>query len=313
MRSIKPLMMFALLVLMVPLTAFGQDNNSQTLETEDGWNLEISYYNKALQQNTSGIGVTTPVVVLLPGDKGNRFNWEGSGGFAQLLYQQGYAVVTVDVRKYGKSTPPAGAKKVLKKLVARDYGDIVQFDLEAVKQFLFDEHQKKRLNMAKMAIIAPESMAPIATAYAVRDWKKIPYKDAATIEHRTPRGQDVKALVLISPTMNLGGFPGNRAIQEIKNPKIEVAICLCTGGNDAQGLKQANKMYRLLTGREKADSDTPTMYYNETFPGLGQRGTELLKRNNSVMESTIILFLNEHLGQLNVEWRDRRTRYEQNR
>ena len=31
------------------------------------------------------------------------------------------------------------------------------------------------------------------------DWQKEPYDDAAVIEQQTPRGQDVKALILLSP------------------------------------------------------------------------------------------------------------------
>lgn len=308
MNFLKVLLVFNAVLLIFPVSGFSQNSQTESLLTEDGWKIEISYYNKNADDGNKG--EKTPVVILLPGDKGNRLNWEGSSGFANDLYRQGYAVVTVDPRKFGKSTPPVNSRKTVKKLVARDYANIVQYDLEAVKGFLFEQHQQKKINMAKLAIIAPESMAPIATAYAVRDWKKPPHKDAAVFEHRTPRGQDVKALVLISPTMNLGGFPGNRAINEIKQPAFEVAVGLYAGKNDSAGVKQVDKMYRLLTGNIKPDETRVSLYTKEIFPSLGQRGTELLKRNNGIMENKISEFLRTQMGQLKIEWRDRRTRYE---
>ena len=41
-------------------------------------------------------------------------------------------------------------------LRAGDYVNMVRFDLEAVKAFIFEEHQKEQLNMAKTAIAAAD-------------------------------------------------------------------------------------------------------------------------------------------------------------
>src|SRR5690606_1715727 len=104
----------------------------------------------------------------------------------------GLAVVTVDMRKHGESkTSPAGRTETVMR--HEDYQHMWQGDLEAVKQFLMEEHKQRKLNVNKLAIIAAGEMAPIAARFTVFDWSKPPYDDAPIPRERTPRGQDVRA------------------------------------------------------------------------------------------------------------------------
>ena len=74
-------------------------NESRTLTTADGWDIHITYY--------EGRGKESPVAILIPGVEGNdksmtRKVWDG---VATTLQKDGYAVVSVDLRKHGDSVP----------------------------------------------------------------------------------------------------------------------------------------------------------------------------------------------------------------
>ncbi|QDU78645.1 hypothetical protein Pla110_03490 [Polystyrenella longa] len=280
---------------------------ARTFTTEDGWTLKGTYYNMRFDDPNEG--VQRPVVLLLPGDRGNRLHWEGQAGFASTLRNSGYAVLTLDPRKYGESTPPANVKNVVKEMRPADYADVLRYDLEAVKLFLFEEHQQKNLNMAKLAIIAPESLAPVAMGFTVRDWKKVPYRDAATLDSRTPRGQDVKALVVISPEVNLPGISGKSALLQLRRPFYDVAIMTVAGDNDKTGKESSDLIYTYLTGNKESDKDDMRMFYKKIYPKYGDRGTELISRNQQ-MATDILEFLNSHVLKKSIPWQDRRSRFE---
>src|SRR5690606_10555327 len=116
--------------------------------------------------------------ILLHGKGGDRLVWEQKGAgatgksFAAVLQDQGYAVVSVDLRKHGESK-----REDDKELRPDDYRAMVG-DLEAVKKFLLAEHQEKKLNINKLGIIAADDMAPVAVTFAQIDWQKKPYDDA---------------------------------------------------------------------------------------------------------------------------------------
>ena len=141
--------------------------------------IYITYYPAFAQKES--IARNTPVVILLHGDKENRLVWEGEKGLAPRLQREGFAVITVDLRKHGQSTnvgrasgdSPAGGKSTEgTNLQSVDYGNMVDQDLEAVKKFIYEQHQAKRLNMNKIGIVAAETSAAIAVCFAANDWKR---------------------------------------------------------------------------------------------------------------------------------------------
>ena len=275
--------------------------------TEDGWKLAATYYN--IRSTEPEAGAQRSVVLLLPNDRGNRLNWEGQTGAAVKLRDNGYAVITLDPRKYGESQPPPNLRDPVKELRPLDYANILRYDLEAVKQFLFEEHQQKNLNMAKFAIVAPESLAPVAMGFTVRDWKKVPYQDAATLSTRTPRGQDVKALVLISPEVNLPQISGKSALLQLRQPAFDVAICTMTGAEDEAGMEASDLIHTYLTGNKEPASEDARMFYKQVYPKFGDRGTALIGRNDQ-LSADMLKFLNRHVMSKTIPWQDRRSRFE---
>ena len=279
--------------------------------TKDGWQIHLTYYKSNLGKNAS-------VVILLHKKGGNRRVWTRMNGFATTLQSNGHAVIAVDLRKHGESKSQAipGAdddtKKIKKggdasSLRPVDYVLMISSDLEAVKEFIYEEHQKQNLNMRKLAIIAPEMSAPIALNFASNDWAKKPYNDAPTLASRTPRGWDVQALVLLSPEPNLPGVTTTpRAITFLRDPAKQVRFLVLVGNEDPRDKGKAQRLYRRLGGANARNNDR--MYFSEYNSKF--RGSKLLGKNLKT-EEHIQVFLEKHLKRLigqQYEWRNRQSR-----
>ena len=174
--------------------------DEKTLNTEDNVGIKITYFH-------SSVGRDAPVVIMLHGKGGSRRQYKA---FATDLQTKDFAVITVDLRGHGESTQ---SKKELKR---SDYGNMVTFDMQAVRDFIFDEHQKEQLNMNKLGIVACEFSASVALTYTELDWEKKPYDDSPNPLQGTPRGQDVQALALISPDVTTPGLLGAKAASAVR-------------------------------------------------------------------------------------------------
>lgn len=270
-----------------------------TVVTADQWRISLTYYQSTLGKNA-------PVVVLLHGEDQNRLVWQG--GFAQQLQKLGYCVAAVDLRKHGQSANPPGTTGAVKagrvSLIARDYTAMAAADLEAVKSFLLEMHQKQRLNIRKMAIVASEMSAPVAIAFATRDWLKRPYPDASTLAARTPRGQDIRAIVLLSPEENQPGLNTGKALLTLRNPDFNIAFLLCYGSASRKAKREVDSIYTKLTG---VSGNEERMYLRPFSNRL--QGIRLLGRGLKV-EETIYGFLQKHVKSQDIPWQDRRSRLE---
>jgi pimeloyl-ACP methyl ester carboxylesterase len=282
------------------------------LQTDDGWTIYISYY--PAPGDRESITKESPVVVLLHGDRNNRFDFERANGLAPLLQAEKFAVITVDLRKHGQSTnvgklagdsPVSGKNSDGANITADDYQNMVDHDLEAVKKFIYEEHQAKHLNMRKMGIVAAESSASVALCFAVTDWTKEPYDDAPVAETKTPRGQDVRALVLLSPPQRTKGLPVAEMINQARNPEWGIAFLTLYGKLNKTDMKDGVAVYHKLAGSSKANEDRIYQVgYNVKLRGVG-----LLGKKEVDAEFAIVKFLKRHLASLpESEWRDRQSR-----
>ncbi|MBC7816537.1 MAG: hypothetical protein IAG10_06595, partial [Planctomycetaceae bacterium] len=271
--------------------------------------------------------------------------------FAEQLHEKGFAVLSVDLRKHGQTKPGADAddpkkaapadKDKAKKAVggsdlkSADYQLMVR-DMDGIKRFLFEEHQKGNLNMRKMAIVAPGMSAAIGITFAAADWQKAPWDDAATVAGRTPRGQDVQAMVFLSPEITLPGVAAHNVIPQFKAIGAPMAALILVGKTDKQDKDQAKTLFRQLGGdpaktaapkkaaepkktakeKEKEKEKEPEkenkerLFYIELNAGL--RGTELLGKKLGIEDATIG-FLHDHVQTLkgpDYEWRDRKSKLE---
>ena len=356
------LLLLALSVLCFGSVAAAQDKKEKDKQVDDkllqspadGWPLKLTYYK-------SIAGKDAPVVILMHMKGESRLVWSAPlanstppKGFAEQLHEKGFAVVSMDLRKHGQSKPgaedddpkkaaaAAADKDKAKKsstggeLKPTDYVLMVR-DMDGIKKFIFEEHQKGNLNMRKTAIIAPGMSAAIAITFAAGDWAKTPYDDAATVAMRTPRGQDVQAMLFLSPETTLPQVPAHQIAAQLKNTPM--AAWVVVGGSDTQDKDQAKKLFQLLGGdpakteapkkkaetkpepkkatkeKEKesekgSDKKGEERFFYHEFKGVKLRGTDLLGKNLNI-ETVMIKFLEDHVKSLKgpaYEWRDRQSR-----
>lgn len=270
-----------------------------TFTTKDGVSLKGTYF-------PSQAGPNAPVAILLHGHGGNRLVWQAGKGqnpsFAEALNKNDFAVITVDLRKHGENQQagnPANSKKNEVKLTKVDHLAMVAMDLEAVKKFLYEEHQAKKLNMNKLAIVGADLTAAVALAYTELDWAKQPYDDAPVAAARTPRGQDVKALVLLSPESTVPGLITTSATQKLRVLKMPVMIGV--GKKDKQDKGAAKKLADQLMPKEES---MPYVFLQEY--DTNARGTDLLNLGVGV-EPQMFKFLDDYLKKQPGEWRDRKS------
>ncbi len=289
-------------VLATTTSAYGQapakkaTSEEKTLSTKDNANVAITYF------KATG-GQDAPVVVMLHGKGGSRQVWKA---YAEALQKADFAVVTVDLRGHGESTGGGGAAAAGKKADTsapgkREYAAMVAGDMEAVKNFLRDEHQLKQLNMNKLAIVAADMSTPVAIAYTELDWKKTPYDDAPTLALKTPRGQDVQALILLSPETTAPGLSVSKSVDFIR--VIGRPVLICVGTKSKSDLTTANKMHDQLA--PKKEEKEQIIYIERYESPLG--GTNLLNKNLGV-EKHMFVFLTKHLKDHKSDWRDRRSK-----
>lgn len=300
-------------VLATSTSVFGQApakkvlSEEKMLPTKDNANVAITYF------KATG-GQDAPVVILLHGKGSSRQVWKG---YAEFLQKADFAVVTVDLRGHGESTGGGGAAATGKKAEtgapkAHAYEAMVAGDMEAVKNFLREEHQKKQLNMNKLAIVAADMSTPVAIAYTELDWKKTPYDDAPTLAQKTPRGQDVQALILLSPEGTAPGLNVTKSVGFIR--VIGRAVMIGVGNKNKTDLIVANKMHDQLDPKkekdkkekDKEEKDKDQIIYIERYESPLE-GTNLLNKNLGV-EKHMFAFLTKHLKDHKSEWRDRRSK-----
>ena len=265
----------------------------KTLTALDGAPVNITYYK-------SSKGKEAPVVILLHQERSNRLVWKN--GFPERLNDEGYAVITLDLRKHGaKDEGGVPVKGGAVNLKPADYVAMV-VDLEAVKSFLMEEHESGRLNVRKLGILAAGMSGPIALNFAANDWSKRPYDDAPVFAARTPRGQDVRAIVLLSPDENLTGMTSPNAIKALRDPAFRIATFIGVGSKDKQDRRQAMKIHELFTGSEK---DTESNLYQKFESNA--RGTDLFGKKLKV-EEIVLAFFKKFVADLPDEWRTRKSK-----
>lgn len=273
----------------------------ESVMTADSFPIKFTYYPAIAEKNDNDLS-TAPVVILLHGEKESRLNWDkgsapaGKPPFPAVLQDLGFAVISVDLRKHGQSVLAGKEEPVTNE----DYFKMGS-DLQAVKDFVQKQHQAKQLNMAKLAIVATGFSAPVATAFSEIDWKMIPHDDSPVLALKTPRGQDVKALVLLSPDHSAGRLSTTRSLTFLNRQNI--AFLFMVGKQDALDKGAAKNCFKACGGDKKGDGRVQLIE-----PNLKERGIDLLGKAPAEVEVPILKFLDERLKKLTIPWVDRRSR-----
>ena len=210
---------------------------SVKLTTKDGVVLRCAYYPGIADPQTVPI-------ILIHGWSGPR--GAGSGrDFDELaggLQAAGHTVIAPDLRGHGGSTMrrnARGAQRYFRRdrLGPRDFAAMVKYDVEAVKKFLMTQHNQQKLNIELLCIIGAEMGAAVGANWAVQDWS---WPSLPNLK----QGQDVKALVLISPPQS---FRSLSVQQALKFPPLQrMPLMIVYGEKNDDTKRESQGLYRQL-------------------------------------------------------------------
>ena len=277
--------------------------------TKDGVQLTLTYFPSAARKG-SAEAKQAPPVVLLHDHKETRavFN-----SLAQRLQSPGedennrpsFAAVTVDLRGHGDSTT-----RILQdsshidldaaRLAKQDFLAMAAYDMEAVRSFLVAKNDAGELNLNKLCLLGAGLGASVASNWAVQDWSAPPLAIGK-------QGQDVKALVLISPRWSYTGLTF-QAPMRFRALKEQAAWMLVYGSQDAKVRADAvrinKQLERFHTDAKKAAAGRASSLLVLPWPSKLE-GSTLLKQVGEPLETKIVDFLVQQVAQRQHPWSSR--------
>lgn len=275
----------------------------ETFAASDGWPIHATYYE-------SPGGKESAAVILLAGAEGddkkdsrNRRVWQNT---ALALQKSNFAVIAVDLRKHGDSIleVPEGDISA-NKMAPNDFLLMANLDMDAVKEFLLAEHKNEKLNIRKTGIVAVGSSAMVAAAFASADWAKKPYPDGPTLDTSTPRGQDIRALIMYSPNANVKGLNSNSIMRSLNGRQI--AIHIVASKDVKEDFRNADKIYKSVEIKDEQYKDARKL----TTAGGDITAEGFLEgRFADPTNKDITEFLTKSLTELDMPWASRKSRLE---
>ena len=215
--------------------------------SDDGVSLVGSYYKPSI-----GINNSTPSVILLHMLGSDRGTWNN---FAQKLSQNGYAVLSVDLRGHGESIKQANSTISYQSFMPRNFKNMT-LDVKAAKKYLIEE---RNANPNQISIIGASVGANLALNYAASD-------------------QSIKSVILLSPGLNYRGISTLDAIMKYKNPTYIVAT-----EKDSESAKDSKILCEKITCAENL----------RIFEKTNDHGTDMLsnKMLGSKLQDIILSWL----------------------
>lgn len=262
-----------------------------SLPTADGVVIQAGYYGSLAGKNA------VPVI-LLHMHKGAASDYDG---LADALQAAGHAVIVPDLRGHGRSTVQDfnNGRRLLEAAQLRkgDYEAMVRGDLEAVKKFLVAKNNAGELNIEKLCVVGAEMGAVVALNWAAWDWHWPPLTSGK-------QGQDVKALVLISPPWS---FKGLTVATGLTQPEelSRLSILIAFGGHDPAALGDARRLQKLLekyhpTPPVEEAEEKQTLFFDEEPTSL--QGTKILNEKSLSLTQNILLFIKLRLEKKSYPW-----------
>ena len=168
------------------------------LGTMDGVKLKCTYF--AAAKSTDGeSGKSVVPIILLHDWAGDRRQLLEFGAFLQSA---GHAALVPDLRGHGESVNVTGLETPIDATKFRK-GEVAstQKDIERCKKFLVQRHNAGEVNIDLLCVVAVGQTCVLAVEWTLNDWFAFPPYNTKGIK----QGQDVKALLLVSPEKKLAG------------------------------------------------------------------------------------------------------------
>lgn len=254
-------------------------------------------------------GKTTVPVILIHDWAGNRKDLYSMADY--LHREKGFSVIVPDLRGHGQSISRKNSDKEIKAQDFRknDFIGILE-DIEACKRFLVSKNNQGELNIDLLVIGVVGKMSPFAVDYTLRDWQWTPLAGVK-------QGQDVKAVVMISPEKRFKSASMTPALRIplISGKNVEpIPMFLTWGKSHSLTSREGQSIYSTLAGSRREDAaNTPA---DEKWKQLTlikreynskSSGRDLVKEKSKLISGDIGLFIEKKVADRKDEfrWQDR--------
>jgi hypothetical protein len=186
-----------------------------------------------------------------------------------------------------------------------DFEAMVTRDLEAVKKFLMERNNKGELNIRKLCIVGAEMGAAVALNWAASDWSWPPLATG-------PQGQDVQALVLLTPVWTFKGMTIKPAVAHV-DVQSSISMMIVAGSTDAANFRDAKRLHQ---GLEKFHPEPPPNQIAErkdlffVTPETSLQGTKMLGVKSLSIEQKIVDFIELRLVKKAFPWSERKNKFD---
>jgi pimeloyl-ACP methyl ester carboxylesterase len=280
--------------------------------TRDGVQLGLTYFPSTARPGTPAAKQVAPVV-LLHDHKETRAIYNAlaqqlASGIDGQKKRHSFAVVVADLRGHGESTAqtlPDGSQIDLDatRLTKPALQAMAALDMEAIRSFLIEKNDAGELNLNKLCILGAGMSANVAVNWAMQDWSAPPLAVGK-------QGQDVKALVLISPRWTNNGLSFQQPMR-FRPLKENVAWMLVYGAEDPKVKADVERIRKQLARSHPEASDPATQAKSSlqvvALPSKLQ-GSTLVTKLGTQIEPKIIEFLINQVANRQQPWMSRLNR-----
>ena len=258
------------------------------LKTSDGVRLEMAYY------PPKGKAIATVILVhdLNGSEKSVR-------RLAAGLQEAGCAVAVPDLRGHGNSKSEGhdvSKKKLMvnqiRMIPASGGGRIRNFaaikgDLETVRNWLKQKESEGDIDLDRLCIIGSGLGGTLAATWAVADWNWLPNTQG-------PQGQQVKAIILISPIWADQGISMTNALgartrdgRDIKPLLEDLPVMIIAGIKDRQSgqLFQRLKGARPMSWSQESADGTKQQSKRKPLPSQNKTGSLVFEEIDSPLRA----------------------------
>ena len=232
--------------------------------------------------------------------------WGGQKGFygrlCLALQKSGCAVLALDYRGHGGSREYIDRSGKTKEFELRTMNkshvaSIVNLDLEAAKAFLKKENNEGNLNLNALVLVGVRDGCVLAGNWAQRDWS------FPSVGSRK-QGQDVKALVMISPERILKGVTVERALITPAIASLPIMIVVGEGSKEESDSKRIYKRVEVAKKKLSSKKEAENLELLEIKQPLG--GAALITGAPKVIPD-IVKFVTEkvEISEIDNPWIER--------